>query len=233
MTKAPLCGNYPLGLRSDQALCLASQRDVTTPSPWLGEVTLDQPAFSSEIILAAISDSGCKFYSLLAILTFSLHILLLLVSFLCPLLLLHLYVLGTSITPPEYNHFRRSRTDRQSELSIRLFTQKFWKWNMQTTLKKWYLVWQNLHAQNALWLHVLRPIVKFLCATNRGLVRGEAGWGSSIWMKGGWCHRYNIWLAGVRRQLLVLAHVIVRKSCNLLVSLAQKRWSCVMLSWLF
>jgi hypothetical protein len=38
--------------------------------------------------------------------------------------------------------------------------------------------------------------------------------------------RICFWLAGVWKQLLLLAHIIVRKSCNLPVFLAVQLWKC-------
>ncbi len=62
---------------------------------------------------------------------------------------------------------------------------------------------------------------------------GSSGRGGGSWMKARWCHKNCSCLAGAWKQLLLLAYIMGRKSCNLPVSLAQQMWNCVMFSWLY
>ncbi len=74
-------------------------------------------------------------------------------------------------------------------------------------------------------LSVICRIFEVLCVIHRELAGGRRGEGAA---EGGWSHSNCIWLASIGRQLLLLAHIILKKSCKLPVSLVEQLGNCVM-----
>ncbi len=90
------------------------------------------------------------------------------------------------------------------------------------------LLEQSLHAQNAMWLHVLCLIFEVLCVIHREPAGGGGG-GREQRKEGGLTATASDWLV-LGGSFYLFAHIILKKSCNLPVSLAEQLGNYVLFS---